>query len=270
MSSFGAPRVLLHNAFYGSLQTQRELPSFTLAHRIATGLPDEIPRHTHPEAHFVLVTAGQYISTARAAAMPFPLVYNPPGTTHRDRFHAGLGSFFTVSVGRKYSAEMAGLGNSEVATFLDHPASRGIVHALLRECAGQRTAPDLRAESLCLELIGSPHLNGEEARIKSLARPQWLDQAFQLIQDGYRERLTVGRLAREAGVHPVYLARCFRRFFRCTPGDLLRLRRLQKAAALILHRDLPLADIAMHCGFTDQSHMTTAFRLVYGTSPGQY
>src|SRR5205085_10915501 len=66
------------------------------------------------------------------------------------------------------------------------------------------------------------------------------------------------------------LARCFRRFFRCTPGDLLRLRRLQKAAALILHRDLPLADIAMHCGFTDQSHMTTAFRLVYGTSPGRY
>src|SRR5438270_11471808 len=115
MPASGASRILPHNVFYGALQLQRDLPGFTLAHRIADCPADEVETHTHPEAHLVLVTGGRYISTARGTAPRLPLVYNPPGTTHRDRFHRGLGSFFTVSVAAEHSGEMAKFANRQCA-----------------------------------------------------------------------------------------------------------------------------------------------------------
>ena len=53
-------------------------------------------RHTHEEAHFVFVTSGTYLCSALGASAvcdPPTLVYNPPGTTHRDRFLSDTGLF---------------------------------------------------------------------------------------------------------------------------------------------------------------------------------
>ena len=59
------PLIFRHDDFYGRLQVRRTLPGFTLAHRIAEGPADSVETHTHVEAHFVLVTSGEYVSSAR-------------------------------------------------------------------------------------------------------------------------------------------------------------------------------------------------------------
>jgi AraC family transcriptional regulator len=74
----------------------------------------------------------------------------------------------------------------------------------------------------------------------------------------------------ECGVHPTQLARAFRAFVGCTPGDLLRARRLEKAAKLLLNANLSLAQVAFDCGFSDQAQFTKAFRRNYGKTPGDY
>jgi len=68
-------------------------------------------------------------------------------------------------------------------------------------------------------------------------------------------------------VHPVHLAAAFRRHFGCTPGAYLRRARVERAAAM-LKRRLSLAEVALRCGFADQSHMTHAFRRTLGVTPG--
>jgi AraC family transcriptional regulator len=50
---------------------------------------------------------------------------------------------------------------------------------------------------------------------------------------------------------------------------LLR-RRVEWAAALLTGTEQPIADIAMTTGFSSQSHLTTAFRRVYSTTPAAY
>ncbi len=67
-----------------------------------------------------------------------------------------------------------------------------------------------------------------------------------------------------AALHPVYAARAFRRFYGCSPGQLVRRERLARAARSIRSTDEALADIADRCGFSDQSHLTRELKRALG------
>jgi AraC family transcriptional regulator len=51
---------------------------------------------------------------------------------------------------------------------------------------------------------------------------------------------------------------------------LLVRKRVERAKALLLARRLGLADIAIACGFVDQSHFTRVFTKLEGDSPGRW
>jgi AraC family transcriptional regulator len=266
----GASRALLlpHDVFFGELQSRRSIDGITLSHRIATSLPEEVRVHTHLEAHFVLVTSGCYVSSAKAAPnRETTLIYNPPGTTHRDHFKEGRGSFFTISVSNTRLAETTDAELLPVATHLGDHRACGMATALLMECTRWNPCSMLKAESLYAELVAAASRRPIAA---DRLPPPWLHDAYELIQDGYKEDTSIRQVAKNVGVHPAHLARTFHTFVGCTPGDLLRARRIEKAAELVLNADLSLAQIAQYCGFSDQAQFTKAFRRVYGTTPGGY
>jgi len=82
--------------------------------------------------------------------------------------------------------------------------------------------------------------------------------------------LRIADVAASLGVHPVHLARVFRKAWGCSPGDLLRWRRVEQAGALLRCRKLGMAEIAVIAGFADQSHMARAFQIRYGMTPSHY
>jgi len=257
-----------HDVFFGELQSRRSLDGITLSHRIAISPPEEVKVHTHVDAHFVLATSGRYISSAKATPNRVAtLIYNPPGTTHRDHFEQGKGSFFTISVSTARLAESAEAELLPAAMHLSDERACGAARALLMECGRWDSCSPLKAESLCSELLAA--VLYRPIAVNQL-RPSWLRAAYELIQDSHRENQSVGQIAKHVGVHPTHLARAFRRFVGCTPGDALRARRLEKAAELLLKANDSLAEIALDCGFSDQAQFTKAFRQMYGTTPGSY
>ncbi len=258
--------VLTHDTFFGRLQATRSLEGITLSHRIADRPAADVEVHAHVEAHFVLVTSGHYVSSARATLSPrLVCIYNPPGTTHRDHFMEGRGSFFTISLSADRFAEVDDLKLHSMAVYLGSRAS-GVATALLMECARWDSSSSLVAESLCFELA-----QGAAATSQSSGqRPKWLAVARELLLDGYKESLGVGEIARIAGVHPTHLAREFRTWFGCTPGDLLRARRLERGANLLQSANGTIAEVALASGFADQAQFTKAFKRTYGVTPGSY
>jgi AraC family transcriptional regulator len=72
------------------------------------------------------------------------------------------------------------------------------------------------------------------------------------------------------GVHPVTLARGFRRRFGCTMGDYVRQRRIERAMEQLRSSHDSLAEIALQNGFADQSHFSNLFRRTVGLSPSRY
>jgi AraC family transcriptional regulator len=47
-------------------------------------------------------------------------------------------------------------------------------------------------------------------------------------------------------------------------------RRIEKAKELLISTNTPIAELAMATGFSDQSHLTMAFRRAVGQSPARY
>lgn len=260
-----------HGQFLGNCTVKREAAGFAFAELIPTVPAGEVAPHTHTDAHFVLLSRGAYISTAAGApspAQPPLLIYNPPGTTHRDRFQTLHGRFFTVSIAAdsfRHITEF--ITPVERSTAWTEGHALELTQRLSCECRNWDTASPLIAEGICLQLIGEmTRAAGRQHRHP----PAWLKAAREALHDRCVEDIRISDIARLAGVHPIHLARTFREFFGGTPGDYLRRCRLDRAAALLTRNELPIARIAAEAGFADQSHFSKAFRKAFSTSPSEF
>ena len=254
--------------FYGGTRLSFSSHDVSVTHRIADRMPEEVVHHTHTDAHFVLVTGGDYVSIAEGNPVRgFPiLVYNPVGTTHRDHFERGRGSFFAISLDAvKTAALPAGCLLPDGPLYLAEPAQ----HAFTLRIAKFISSPDsgLTLDALVHELLGSMD---RQVQRETRAPPAWLHRALELLLDRYVEDLSIADIAASLDVHPIHLARSFRRHFRCTPGDFARFHRLEMAARLLTRSARPLAEVALNCGFADQSHLSKIFTRCLGLPPGEY
>jgi len=77
-------------------------------------------------------------------------------------------------------------------------------------------------------------------------------------------------IAASAGVHPVSLARTYRRHRRRTIGERIRELRVERACRLLATTEDPIAEVAQTCGFADQSHLARLMRRRLGVSPSGY
>lgn len=269
-------------SFFGRASVERSVGQVKLAEHEAD--PSRIiERHVHEDAHFVLVLAGDYVTSAQGGATrdggPL-LVYNPPGTVHADRFgnHDGVfvGRFFTLSVPASMEVNDAGrpLSASEART-LTHPFPAALAHQLVRECRRWDSSAPSLVESLSLELVAI----ADEGTLGTVRAgdaspghtpPGWLYRAVEQIEDRCTSDVSIRDLARDAGVHPVHVARAFRRWMGCAPGELLRRRRVERALIALRSTATPISRVAAECGFGDQSHLHRAVRRSTGMTPLVY
>jgi AraC family transcriptional regulator len=122
-------------------------------------------------------------------------------------------------------------------------------------------------EGLALEMMAETF---RQATASTRAAPPWLGQAKEILHEQFSDRPSLGYLATSMGVHPVHLAREFRRFYGCTITEYVLQRRLEFACHEMLNSRAPLSEIALAAGFFDQSHFARAFKAQMGMSPNQY
>jgi AraC-like DNA-binding protein len=82
---------------------------------------------------------------------------------------------------------------------------------------------------------------------------------------------SIAELAREAGVSHRWLIVRFRRSVGLGPKVYARIRRFQRALARAARGcACGWAQLALECGFSDQSHLVREFQAIAGLSPGEY
>jgi AraC family transcriptional regulator len=77
-------------------------------------------------------------------------------------------------------------------------------------------------------------------------------------------------VARIAGIHPMHLAKLFRRRFGCSMGEYVRRRRVAWACEQLARQERTITDIALDAGFADHAHFTRTFVRVTGCTPRWY
>jgi AraC-like DNA-binding protein len=81
------------------------------------------------------------------------------------------------------------------------------------------------------------------------------------------ERISLHQLARMAGLSSGHFSRAFKQTFGVPAHSYLIRRRVEFAKTVMLSTQLPLSDIALNCGLSDQSHFTRVFRRIVGETP---
>jgi len=260
--------LLRHAQFFGRFERRCDVAGFSLARLHATTPAHHVVPHEHEDGHFILVLAGRYRSSARGAEAvlgPGDLLWNPLGTHHQDCFSGSEGRFLSLSLPARLAQDL---------NLVDGGARRlrGAAERLGRTLVQRAEALDLGGlldtEMQCLSLCA---LTADEAApdIALHSAPPWLRRCMERLVDESEQVLRLGDLAREAGVHPVSLARAFRRHYGLSPGQLQRRSQLNRAAAL-LSRGQAISDVAAACGFADQSHFTRVFRVEYRSTPARW
>jgi AraC family transcriptional regulator len=138
---------------------------------------------------------------------------------------------------------------------------------LLRAYDAFRTnAPEQRvlAEESVLDLTR------DVGNVQAARELSWLRRVEETVRDRCLERLSLTSLATDAGVHPIYLARAFRRRFGCSIGEHMTHSRLRLAMARLASTGDAVSRIAIDCGFADQPHLTRVFRHELGVPPARF
>ncbi|HEV7323855.1 MAG TPA: AraC family transcriptional regulator [Bosea sp. (in: a-proteobacteria)] len=107
------------------------------------------------------------------------------------------------------------------------------------------------------------------ARFGQLAAWQ-LRRAREIMTARLASNLTIAQVASECRLTPSHFARAFRHSTGVAPHRYLMQLRVSEAKKHLSQQHLPLSDIALMCGFGDQSHFTRVFRQLAGTSPGAW
>jgi AraC family transcriptional regulator len=97
-----------------------------------------------------------------------------------------------------------------------------------------------------------------------------IKRATEMMSESLTEGPALSQLAEECGLSARHFARAFRESTGVPPHRWLLRHRVQRAQAMLRVQALPLADIALRCGFADQSHFTRVFSREVGLSPGQW
>lgn len=152
-----------------------------------------------------------------------------------------------------------------------------LIEQLARTCCDMLSEhqTDLYADSVARLLAAQlvrHHSTGIRARDDAdvgALTPDQLRTIRDFIENHLEHPIGVADLAKVAKLAPIRFARQFRRTCGTTPYQHLIDCRIKRAQELLL-KPMPIAEIAVACGFTHQEHLTRLFRRNTGITPAAY
>ena len=90
------------------------------------------------------------------------------------------------------------------------------------------------------------------------------------IQAHYAEKVSLQGVADLFSISPSYLSTVFKQENRIGFSSYLSQYRIEQSIRLMRETDLSFGEIALECGFSDQSYYSSSFRKYTGLSPSQY
>ncbi|BAI76106.1 AraC-like transcription regulator (plasmid) [Azospirillum sp. B510] len=227
-------------------------------------------RHAHDHHQIVLPVTGTLdmeVGGARGRVGDGQGVLVADGVPHSFR-SGGTNRFVVLDV------PAAGLVPEAVvracdAFFAIDGALDGLVCYLAAEAADRPLDPVLAHHAAGLLLRALETRRSAEPAPPVLPLPaDPIDRALALMAERCGEALTVAELAEAAGLAPSRFHERFRVRTGSTPARLLAELRLDRAEALLRDGRLPLAEVALAVGFSDQTALTRSLRRRRGTTPG--
>ena len=269
--------------------------SLLLDHHEGASVSEPFETHATDDLTLVVAIAGRHqldvCSNGQwrsALYQPGNAGMTPPGETSRLRWHTPsadrpfrtlhlyLPGTLLASVADEYRriGQPASLTSLSAIAFRDETIAAH-ASALLAACRGG--APDLYAAGAANWLV--THLlsrqaqwrrTGDDPRRTAAIPDRRLARVIEFMSAQLDSPLTLGELAREAGISVHHFGRRFRERTGLGPSAYLTTLRMERARLLLATTDLQIAEIALRCGYVHAGAFSTAFRRHVGRTPRNY
>jgi AraC family transcriptional regulator len=171
---------------------------------------------------------------------------------------------------------------------LDHPAAKPIFRAGLQDRSIQRIMLMLLDELETEHPLGRLYVDSlahvlatryllldvgtnsrSQSRVTGLV-PRILSRIREKIEANLEADLSLESLAEESGYSRAHFLRAFQAATGLTPHRYVLDLRLKRAQERLKQANSSIIDVAVCCGFSSQSYMTSVFRRQLETTPGEY
>lgn len=149
---------------------------------------------------------------------------------------------------------------------------------LVRLMEGEITAPSFASDMLIdglgrsiaavLARLDTASIGTEADRIH--LAPWKLRRVLDFVEDQLQNDISLTDLATVADLSPFHFSRVFKLATGVSPYRYVRDRRLLRSRDLLADGAMGIAEVALSCGFANQSHFTAAFSKASGISPVRY
>ena len=231
-----------------------------------------LPQHSHEQSCFCFLLHGLYDITCGKQILlrkPGSLTFTASGEIHSNRIHGKEVRCFAIEMMPHWLERANGhLKFLQGPAQFDNGSLPWLAMRLYREFRQEDDLTPLAIEGLALELLAGAAR--ESTRASENGAAGWLEKARDFLHQRFHEPFTLRDVAEFSGVHPVSLARAFRRTHHCTVGEYVRKLRIEFACQKLTASDASLVEIAFSAGFSEQSHFCRTFKRLTGLTPSEY
>jgi AraC family transcriptional regulator len=258
-----SPSALKMDPFSNTLRTKQVGP-FRIVEKFHSP-SQRLALHEHEKAYVSFLLTGSYVEILRQEeriCSPGTVIWHPTTEAHADQFRSDGGHLLDLEIDAAWLDDASQALESVARA---HVFFGGLPYALGLRMYRELSTYSYRFEDAATELLGFFFAGPLERR-----PPAWFKRALQICNETEESRLSLASLALAVGVHPVHVARSFRRFLGYTFGDHLAKIRIRKAFGLLLHSKNSIVDVAYACGFADHAHLCRAFKQSTGLTPSAF
>jgi AraC family transcriptional regulator len=235
----------------------------------ATYQPNSIlAEHVHQQPLFTLVLRGEFDEVARGirrGCRQGSVIFRAAGETHTNVVGAEGTSSLNVEIQSRSWEAFSGLSDFHGRVLngdVQWPA-----FAVWREFHRDDHASELAMEESLALLCSAVRSDAERSRTSAARR---INAAAEYIGDGLKPLSGLIEVSEMVGVHPMHLAKLFRRRFGCSMGEYARRRRVAWACGQLLDEERTISAVGLAAGFADHAHFTRTFRRITGWTPKEY
>lgn len=237
---------------------------FTLRHVGYSG-PRVQPRHAHEALQLSMVLRGgveETVGNTTHEGAALHIAAKDAGLEHANRWPSGGTQIVRLEAYGESLAHLAACDSAPAWRWrFDPVAIRAFLRLASLPDGSAVSAGGADGSDLIAALVARPM-----ARDNTIP-PMWLVDVVRTLEANWTPELDTAVLAHQAHVHPVYLARCVRRWYGVSVGDLLRRQRLRQTVAQLAASRDRLAIVAYRCGFADEAHCSRSVRAALGLAP---
>ena len=242
------------------------------AYEAAYASGSQLPEHEHASPFFTYVLRGNYVEQegrlprecARGA-----VIFHRPNETHSNvvgpHGTASLNVEIETAAWRELTADI--LPARDVVGRPLFGNAEWLAVAVWREFHSDDSASALGLDETVALLCDAVRTSIRRGDFEPHSR---LDRCTEYLRARPTFTPRLAEVAEVAGVHPIHLAKLFRKRFGYSMGEFIRRQRIAWACEQLARDAGTISSIAVSAGFADHAHFTRTFRRIAGCSPSWY